>query len=135
MSHAATNAAAVAAAVAMLAMDAVWLTLNASKHAALIKTVQGSAVELRIVPALLVYVLIPLAVTFFAIMPSETMSEAVTRGAALGTSMYGLYDLTNLASLKGWTVAMAVTDTLWGTVLCGAGAAIGFYTKSRFSKN
>ena len=67
----------------------------------------------------MVYVLIPLAVAYFAIMPSKTLSEAATRGAFLGTSMYGLYDLTNLASLKGWTTAMAVTDTLWGTVLCG----------------
>ena len=121
-----------AAALAMLALDAVWLTLNASKHAALIKTVQGSAAQLRVIPALLVYVLIPLAVAYFAIVPSKTQAEAATRGALLGTSMYGLYDLTNLASLKGWTTAMAVTDTLWGTVLCGIGAVIGFYVKQKF---
>uniref|UniRef100_A0A6C0DTP1 DUF2177 family protein n=1 Tax=viral metagenome TaxID=1070528 RepID=A0A6C0DTP1_9ZZZZ len=123
------------AAATMLALDAVWLTLNASKHAALIKTVQGSAAQVRAVPALLVYVLIPLAVAYFAILPAKTLSEATTRGAALGTAMYGLYDLTNLATLKGWTTAMAVTDTLWGTVLCGAGAAVGFYTQSKLSKN
>jgi len=131
MCYAATGA----AAATMLALDAVWLTLNASKHAALIKTVQGSSAQVRVIPALLVYVLIPLAVAYFAILPAKTLSEATTRGALLGTSMYGLYDLTNLASLKGWTTAMAVTDTLWGTVLCGIGAAVGFYTKSKLSKN
>lgn len=122
-----------AAALSMLALDAVWLTINASKHAALIKTVQGSAVQLRVIPALLVYVLIPLAVAYFAIMPSKTQAEATTRGALLGTAMYGLYDLTNLASLKGWTTTMAVTDTLWGSVLCGIGATVGFYVKQRYA--
>jgi uncharacterized membrane protein len=113
-------------AAVMLAVDLVWLTFRASYHADLIKSVQGSAVSLRPIPAALIYLLIPAAVLFFAVDPARTQRDAVKRGAVLGAAMYGLYDLTNLASLKGWTVEMAIIDTLWGTILCGIGAGIGF---------
>jgi uncharacterized membrane protein len=126
-------AATVTAGVTMLAMDAVWLTLNAKMHQALIKSVQGSPPELRLIPALLVYVVMALAVYFFAIGPSKSTTGAAITGAALGASMYGVYDLTNLASLKGWTIYMTVTDSLWGTVLCATAAVAGFYMKQRFT--
>ena len=116
----------VATALFMLVLDLIWLSLNADYHTTLIKSVQGSAPTLRIVPAVLVYVLIPAAVLYFAVYPAKTTREAATKGALLGASMYGLYDLTNLASLKGWTTEMAIKDTLWGTVLCSAGAVAGF---------
>ena len=111
----------------MLILDAFWLTLNQKSHTILIETTQKSKLNLRIVPALLVYILIPAATTFFAIEPSKTLKEAVARGAALGFSMYALYDLTNLATLDGWTYEMLAKDTLWGTTLCALGAASGFY--------
>jgi uncharacterized membrane protein len=45
--------------------------------------------------------------------------------------MYGLYDLTNMATLKGWTYTMLVKDTTWGTFLCAAAAASGYYFGKR----
>lgn len=120
-------AAAIGASTAtMLAMDAVWLSLRAAYHKDLITSVQGSAPEIRILPAALVYVLMPLFVWFFAVRTSKSVAEAAGAGALLGVCMYGIYDLTNLASLKAWTVGMTVTDTLWGCALCAIGAAIGF---------
>lgn len=116
----------VATALFMLVLDLIWLSLNADYHNTLIKSVQGSQASLRVTPAVLVYVLIPAAVLYFAVYPAKSAKEAATKGALLGASMYGLYDLTNLASLKGWTTEMAIKDTLWGTVLCSAGAVAGF---------
>jgi uncharacterized membrane protein len=113
-------------AAVMLAMDLVWLTFRGNYHAELIKSVQGSAVSLRPIPAALIYLLIPAAVLFFAVDPAKSQRDAVKRGAILGASMYGLYDLTNLASLKGWTTEMAIIDTLWGTTLCGIGAGLAY---------
>ena len=69
----------------------------------------------------------PAAATYFAINPAKTINEASTRGAALGLSMYGLYDLTNYATLKGWTETMVLKDVLWGTTLTGVASAVGFY--------
>jgi len=111
----------------MLIADGFWLTLNQKSHTKLIETTQKAPLSLRLIPALLVYVLIPAATTFFAIEPSKNVKEASVRGALLGLSMYGLYDLTNLATLNGWTYEMLLKDTLWGTTLCSLGSAAGFY--------
>ena len=115
------------ATITMLLMDAVWLTLNFKSHSILFESVQKSPIEMRIFPTLLVYILIPAATTYFAIQPSKTLQESVKKGALIGLSMYGLYDLTNLATLKGWTYEMLLKDTTWGTVLCAVGAGSGFY--------
>jgi len=115
------------AALTVLALDAAWLTLNNSAHSRLFQAVQKSPMRVRLVPAALVYFLIPAAVTYFAIKGSKTVEESAKKGALLGLSMYGLYDLTNYATLKGWTLEMTLTDTLWGTVVSAAGAASGFY--------
>jgi uncharacterized membrane protein len=113
--------------ITMLIADAFWLTLNVKSHTKLIEATQKAPINLRLIPALLVYILMPAATTFFAIEPSKNVKEASVRGALLGFSMYGLYDLTNLATLNGWTYEMLVKDTLWGTTICALGAASGFY--------
>lgn len=114
-------------AITILALDAVWLTVNYSAHQKLFSAVQKSVMKVRLIPAALVYVLIPAALTYFAIETSRSLKEATTKGALMGLSMYGLYDLTNLATLNGWTYEMFFKDTLWGTFACAAGSASGFY--------
>lgn len=118
-------------AITILALDAVWLTVNYSAHEKLFTSVQKSAMKVRLIPALLVYVLIPGALTYFAIETSKSLKESVKKGALMGLSMYGLYDLTNLATLNGWTYEMFFKDTLWGTFVCAVGSGVGFYMTTR----
>jgi len=113
--------------ITMIVLDAFWLTLNYQAHNTLFESVQQAPLNLRLIPALLVYVLMPAAATYFAIEPAKTATEAFKKGAALGLSMYGLYDLTNYATLKGWTGSMVLKDILWGTTLTGVASASGFY--------
>ena len=47
--------------------------------------------------------------------------------------MYGLYDFTNLATLKGWTLEMAIVDTLWGCTICAAAASVGLHVARRLA--
>jgi len=37
-------------------------------------------------------------------------------GALFGLITYATYDLTNLATLKNWSLAVTVVDLIWGTV-------------------
>jgi uncharacterized membrane protein len=119
----------VAATVCILIMDACWLSLNYKYHEKLFESVQNSPITVRLLPAALVYILIPLALCYFAIQPSTSGKDSLRRGSLLGLSMYGLYDLTNLSTLKGWTTEMTIKDTLWGTVVCGTASLVGFYFK------
>ena len=121
----------VAVGLTILALDAAWLTFRAGYHTGLFKSVQGSPMVIRIVPAALVYVLIPVAIVYLVLDHVKTIQEAGIKGAALGAAMYGLYDLTNYATLTKWTLEMTITDILWGTFVCGAGSMAGLWMSKR----
>lgn len=111
-------------ALTMGALDAGWLTLRNSYHQSLFKAVQGSALQVRWMPALLIYVLMPSALYLWAF--GTTVQEAATKGALVGFILYAFYDLTNYATLQGWTLEMTITDVLWGVLVCAAGATMGY---------
>jgi uncharacterized membrane protein len=53
--------------------------------------------------------------------------SAVTLGALFGFFTYATYDLTNLATLKGWPVTIVFIDIVWGSILTGIVSTAGFY--------
>ena len=109
--------------VVILAMDACWLTATAPGTRKLFAALQGQPLTIRWLPAVAVYALMIVAVWFFAVEPAKDWLEAGGRGAALGFAMYGLYDLTNYATLTKYTAEFAFTDMIWGTVLFATAAA------------
>jgi len=79
--------------------------------------------------ALLFYLLSIAGIIFFAVVPAidaGSWAKAFMLGAAFGFFTYMTYDLTNLATLQGWSVTLAVVDIAWGTVLCGAVATVSY---------
>ncbi|MBX3507933.1 DUF2177 family protein [Parvibaculum sp.] len=119
----------VATAFVFLAIDYVWLAFIAKDFYA-----RSIGHLMRDVPDLgaaagfyLIYVA---GVVFFAVLPAESWKGAVFRGALLGLLAYGTYDMTNLATLKGWPWKMAAVDMAWGTFLT-ATAALGGYLAIR----
>jgi uncharacterized membrane protein len=72
------------------------------------------------------YLLYPLGVVIFAVLPmgaTVAWPRTLLLAALFGLFCYGTYDLTNLATLKGWPVRLAVLDMAWGAVLSVAVAA------------
>ena len=120
-----------ATALSIGVMDAMWLTYRYNYHNALFESIQKSKLEARIAPAILIYILIPYAVYIWAIQGKQSIMHAASQGALVGLILYGFYDLTNYATLTNWTLEMALTDTLWGIVVCTIGAAIGFYFRTK----
>ena len=115
-----------------LFLDLVWLTARGEYHSRLFAEIQKSPLTIRFLPALAVYILIALAVWYFVFQVAATSvardpAKAFAVGATLGFSMYGLYDLTNYATLKGYTLEMTVVDMAWGTFLCGTAAGVTAY--------
>ena len=115
-----------------LFLDLFWLTTRGEYHKQLFAQVQKSSLSIRVLPALAVYILIAVAVWYFVFqVASESVAKnpakAFAVGATLGFSMYGLYDLTNYATLKGYTLEMTLTDMAWGTLLCGTASGITAY--------
>ena len=82
--------------------------------------------SVRVVPAALYYLGFPAVIVYLALQPSATLGEAVRRSAVLGLAAFGVYDLTNLATLRGYTVTMTVVDMAWGTFATAAGGAAAY---------
>ena len=110
-------------AVVMLVMDGIWLTANNAYHRSVFAAIQGKPLAVRLVPAAIVYLIMIGAVWFFAVEPAQTWLEAAGRGSLIGLAMYGVYDMTNYATLTAYPLAFAISDMLWGTFLCAAVAA------------
>ena len=112
-------------------MDTLWLTANFSYNMKVFANLQGAPLTIRWIPSILVYILIIAAVWYFAVRDSKKLEEAALRGGLLGLSMYGLYDLTNYATLAKYPLAFMIADMAWGTVLCASIAAAGFSLRIR----
>ena len=115
-----------------LFLDLFWLMTRAEYHSRLFADIQKSPLTIRFLPAVAVYILIALAVWFFVFQVADKSiaknpGKAFAVGATLGFSMYGLYDLTNFATLRGYTLEMTLTDMAWGTFLCGTAAGVTSY--------
>ena len=68
-------------------------------------------------------------IVFFCVGPAlahDSSTRASISGAFLGLVAYATYDLTNLATLKGWPSGMSVIDVLWGMFVSGVAATAGF---------
>jgi uncharacterized membrane protein len=115
--------------VTMICLDIVWLTINSKYHSKLFESIQQSPLQIKIIPTILVYIWMVGAVTYFGVLSSKTSNEAILHGGYIGLAMYGLYDLTNLATFKKWTYEMSLKDMTWGTLLCAISSRIGFYFK------
>ena len=96
--------------------------------------------QIRWGAAILFYCLYLFGLVFFAILPAFKENEwnmALLNGAVFGLICYATYDLTNLATLKGWPVKIVLYDLVWGTFISGVTALItywiGTYWENSFS--
>jgi len=51
--------------------------------------------------------------------------QALIGGMILGALCYGTYEMTNYATLAGWSIEQVAADMLWGTLLTGFSAWAG----------
>lgn len=71
------------------------------------------------------YLVYLVGVIFFAVYPgftAESVTTAALYGGLFGFFTYATYDMTNLATVAGWSVRVTVVDIIWGTIL-GASVA------------
>ena len=64
---------------------------------------------------------------------SESFSVAIFSGAFLGLLAFGTYEITNYVILKDWKIELVLVDTLWGIVITGSMAFVGYKVHNFFS--
>jgi uncharacterized membrane protein len=117
-----------AALVVFLGLDFAWLTVFARRF----YTGQIGALLLpqgRLGPAVLFYLLYLAGVIIFVVAPAldrGRWTRAPAFGALFGLVAYATYDLTNLATLKGFTLTLTMVDLAWGGSLTAVAACVGY---------
>ncbi len=114
--------------VVFLAIDMVWLGVLAKgfyqRHLGdLLRP------DVRWGAALLFYLIFVGGVLLFAVLPAlerASFRYAVLLGGLFGLIAYATYDLTNLATLRGFPPIVAVVDMVWGFVLTAVVAGAGY---------
>ena len=76
--------------------------------------------------AIPVYLLLGAGVAVFAAGRAASAGSAAAFGALFGLVVYGVYDLTNLSTLRAWPLAVTLADIAWGTVASAAAATIAW---------
>jgi uncharacterized membrane protein len=74
------------------------------------------------------YLVYAVGVAVFAVAPglrAESVLRAAVLGALFGAFAYATYDLTNLATVRGWSLAVSLLDIGWGAALTALGASAG----------
>jgi uncharacterized membrane protein len=80
-------------------------------------------------PALLFYVIYVIGVVVFVVTPAiekGSWLHVLGYGGLFGFVAYATYDLTNLATLKGFSQKIVAIDLLWGAALTAV-VAVGTY--------
>lgn len=114
------------AALTVVALDVLWLGMIMSRFyntalGTLARRAPDGSLDPNWFAAALVYVCLGWAVVAFvwpAVSGSSTTVQ-FARGALFGVLVYGVYDLTNLSTLRDWPVRMVVVDMAWGGVVGG----------------
>jgi uncharacterized membrane protein len=73
------------------------------------------------------YLLYAFGLMMFVIVPHLApggWTGAAVWGGLFGLVAYGTYDLTNLATLRGWPMLLSMVDLVWGGVLSALTSAI-----------
>ncbi len=88
----------------------------------------GALLEFHLMPAIVFYLMYVAGVIVFV-----SGSDAATRwqsvalyGALFGFVAYGTYDLTNMATLRGWSLTLVLVDMAWGTLNTALSATCGW---------
>ena len=84
----------------------------------------------------LFYLVYVAGIVYFAVMPAVAGGgwlTALVGGAFLGLIAYGTYDMTNLATLKVWSLSVSLVDMAWGTVLTATAATAGYFAVARLA--
>jgi len=115
-------------AIVFVVLDGTYLNLVKGYFNKQVKLIQGSDIQMNIVATGLVYVVLIYGLNYFIIKRNKSVQEA----ALLGFFVYSVYELTNLALFKNWSILTVIIDTLWGTVLFGLTTAIVYKLNNIF---
>jgi uncharacterized membrane protein len=93
-----------------------------------VAAIQRSKLVVSMPPAIFTYILMAIILNYFIISTNKPAFDAFI----LGFCAYGIFDFTNLAIFKNYTLKTAIMDTLWGAILFYVTTLITYKIKKFF---
>ena len=124
----------IAAVVAFLVIDGIWLGVVAKSFYA---EQLGDLLRKNFLPlpAMAFYMAYTAGLVFLAVRPGQpdiSLANVAFYGAVVGFLSYGTYDMTNLSTLRDWPWIVSVVDLVWGTVLSASVATLSALALRQF---
>lgn len=119
---------AVVGALSFMVLDGVWLGLLMTTfyrtQLGPIARLSASGFAPNWPAALVVYAMLGTGLAVFVVPRAGSLATAAGFGALFGLVVYGVYDFTNLSTLRQWPLALTVVDVAWGVLASAAGAMV-----------
>jgi uncharacterized membrane protein len=109
--------------IVFVIIDSIYLTSMKVFFDKQVNLIQGSNIEMKIIPAVLCYISLVVGLYYFIIKERKSLLDAFL----LGFVIYSVYEFTNWALFKNWKLTTVLMDTLWGSVLFTLTTAIIYY--------
>lgn len=100
-------------AIILVVIDFVYLNIIKGYFSNQIQRVQNSPMKINYLGAVICYIFLIIGLNYFIIKPRKSVSDAFL----LGIIIYGVYETTNYALFKNWSILTVIIDTLWGGTL------------------
>jgi uncharacterized membrane protein len=94
----------------LLSIDLVYIYSKSEYFGRYFEKIQKSPMKFKPLKAAMAYILLVIGLYYFVIREKKPITYAFL----LGVFVYGVYDLTNYATLEKWTLKFVITDTVWG---------------------
>ena len=109
--------------ISLILCDLIWFSLTKkSLYTPTIQNVtQRTDNPFRIGGGLFAWLLLASAI---AVQMPKTIEEAAVYGALVGLVIYGVFNMTNYAIFKDWSLTVSAVDTMWGICNCCSAAVI-----------
>lgn len=125
--------------VFFLAIDSIWIfgiamSLLKNNAAHLSNPTSLNEDPLKILFALITYLLIVGGILYFISLNFVRSKSAWKSGTIYGVILYGVYELTNFVALDRWPYILVILDIIWGGFICGLTAQAAKFFNTKFFK-
>lgn len=114
--------------ILFLVLDFMYVSLVASRYSMMISKIQNAPFKTNIISAMLPYIVLIITLVC-VVFPYATQKARNDRsftslvkvsffsGFLIGFAIYGVFNSTNVAIFKDYSIGLALLDTLWGSTL------------------